>query len=158
MPSTTGGVVTDPAGFKAYMHPKYSTIHLIMRICWVIRLKTLHMLANECYPFVLLTTKAYTAPIKLTRRAGSRQSGRNLTIHPLIHAQTMILGLQPMLEVSVGGGLPRSVSEHWRQARVCAQGVNWRKDVARVVVWRNCARSREAPDKSRMRKPRMYRN
>jgi hypothetical protein len=62
------------------------------------------------------------------------------------------------LEVSVGGVLPRSVSEHWRQARVCAQGVNWRRDVARVVVWRNCARSREAPDKSRMRKPRMYRN
>ena len=63
-----------------------------------------------------------------------------------------------LMEVSVGGVLPRSVSEHWRQARVCAQGVNWRRDVARVVVWRTCARSREAPDKSRMRKPRMYRN
>ena len=62
------------------------------------------------------------------------------------------------LEVSVGGGLPRRVSEHWRQARICAQGMNWRRDVARVVVRINCARSQKAADESRMRKPRMYRN
>ena len=42
LPSTTGGVVTDPTGFKAYMHPEYSTWHPTMRIYWVIRLNTLH--------------------------------------------------------------------------------------------------------------------
>ena len=28
------------------------------------------------------------------------------------------------------GGLLRSVGEHWRQARVCAQGMVWRRYVA----------------------------
>ena len=61
LPSTTGGVVTDPAVFKAYVHPKYFMLHPIMRFYWVLHPKSLCFPLNKCRNLNLMSGRAHAS-------------------------------------------------------------------------------------------------